>query len=90
MQAVVAYPGNLGKMTTILCYAHRQHHAIVDALLNGQAARVEALMREHVAPMKEGLSLLKERISRNGEPESSAEMAFAHLAKLVTASSTSE
>lgn len=28
-------------------YAHLQHHAIVDAISRGQAARAEALMREH-------------------------------------------
>lgn len=28
-------------------FAHMQHHAVVDALLNGQGARAEALMREH-------------------------------------------
>ncbi|MFK4751641.1 GntR family transcriptional regulator [Oceanobacter antarcticus] len=28
-------------------YAHLQHHAIVDALSQGQSARVEGLMREH-------------------------------------------
>ncbi|MEE4138089.1 GntR family transcriptional regulator [Pseudomonas viridiflava] len=28
-------------------FAHMQHHAVVDALLNGQSARAEAIMREH-------------------------------------------
>ncbi|RMP10029.1 hypothetical protein ALQ30_200206 [Pseudomonas syringae pv. persicae] len=28
-------------------FAHMQHHAVVDALINGQGARAEALMREH-------------------------------------------
>ena len=28
-------------------YAHMQHHSIFDALVNGQGARAEALMREH-------------------------------------------
>ncbi|TWI52359.1 GntR family transcriptional regulator of vanillate catabolism [Pseudomonas duriflava] len=28
-------------------FAHMQHHAIVDALVSGQGARAEALMREH-------------------------------------------
>jgi DNA-binding GntR family transcriptional regulator len=39
-------------------YAHRQHHYIVDALERGEGARVEALMREHVNPVKESLNLL--------------------------------
>ncbi|KPW83152.1 Transcriptional regulator GntR [Pseudomonas congelans] len=28
-------------------FAHMQHHAVVDALVNGQGARAEAIMREH-------------------------------------------
>ncbi|ELS42778.1 MULTISPECIES: GntR family transcriptional regulator [Pseudomonas] len=28
-------------------FAHMQHHAVVDALANGQGARAEAIMREH-------------------------------------------
>ncbi|WP_122687618.1 GntR family transcriptional regulator [Pseudomonas viridiflava] len=28
-------------------FAHMQHHAVVDALINGQGARAEAIMREH-------------------------------------------
>ncbi|NBF04024.1 FCD domain-containing protein [Pseudomonas sp. Fl5BN2] len=28
-------------------YAHMQHHSVFDALVNGQGARAEALMREH-------------------------------------------
>lgn len=40
-----------------LVYAHRQHHYIVDALERGEGARVEALMREHVNPVKENLNL---------------------------------
>jgi GntR family transcriptional regulator of vanillate catabolism len=41
-----------------LVYAHRQHHYIVDALERAEGARVEALMREHVNPVKESLNLL--------------------------------
>jgi GntR family transcriptional regulator of vanillate catabolism len=40
-----------------LVYAHRQHHHIVNALERGESARVEALMREHVNPVKENLNL---------------------------------
>jgi GntR family transcriptional regulator of vanillate catabolism len=40
-----------------LVYAHRQHHYIVDALERGEGARVEALMREHINPVKESLNL---------------------------------
>ncbi|WP_205902105.1 GntR family transcriptional regulator, partial [Pseudomonas viridiflava] len=28
-------------------FAHMQHHAVVDALINGQSARAESIMREH-------------------------------------------
>jgi GntR family transcriptional regulator of vanillate catabolism len=41
----------------VLNYAHRQHHAIMQALENREAARVEALMREHATPVKEVLNL---------------------------------
>jgi GntR family transcriptional regulator, vanillate catabolism transcriptional regulator len=40
-----------------LVYAHRQHHYIVDALERAEGARVEALMREHINPVKESLNL---------------------------------
>lgn len=44
-------------MFELLRYAHSQHHAIVQALANGQSARVEALMREHAQPVKASLKL---------------------------------
>lgn len=44
-------------MFELLRYAHRQHHAVVDALTHGQSARVELLMREHTQPVKESLNL---------------------------------
>jgi GntR family transcriptional regulator of vanillate catabolism len=48
----------------ILRYAHRQHHAIVQALENGEGARVEALLREHTYPVKESLNLVGDQIGR--------------------------
>jgi GntR family transcriptional regulator of vanillate catabolism len=36
----------------ILSYAHRQHHTIVQALENGEGARVAALMYEHACETK--------------------------------------
>ncbi|MFM0415628.1 GntR family transcriptional regulator [Paraburkholderia aromaticivorans] len=42
---------------TMLSYAHRQHHAIADALKKGEGARVEALMKEHTHISKESLNL---------------------------------
>ncbi|WP_347557316.1 GntR family transcriptional regulator [Robbsia sp. KACC 23696] len=41
----------------MLSYAHRQHHAIVDALKNGEGSRVEALMKEHTQISKQSLNL---------------------------------
>jgi len=38
---------DLPRMYELLRYAHLQHHAIVQALENGQSARVAALMTEH-------------------------------------------
>ncbi|MBN3810688.1 GntR family transcriptional regulator [Paraburkholderia sp. Ac-20347] len=46
----------------MLAYAHRQHHAIVGALLNGEGARVEALMKEHTHISKESLNLSVEHL----------------------------
>jgi GntR family transcriptional regulator of vanillate catabolism len=46
----------------MLMYAHRQHHAIVGALLNGEGARVEALMKEHTNISKESLNLSSSRL----------------------------
>jgi GntR family transcriptional regulator of vanillate catabolism len=48
---------SLDLMYRRLMYGHRQHHYIVDALENGEGARVEGLMREHVNPVKDSLNL---------------------------------
>ena len=53
----VAFSRDLAVLLPVLHYAHRQHHAIVQALENREAARVEALMREHATPVKEALNL---------------------------------
>jgi GntR family transcriptional regulator, vanillate catabolism transcriptional regulator len=53
----VAFSRDAAVLLPVLQYAHRQHHAIVQALENREAARVEALMREHAAPVKEVLNL---------------------------------
>jgi GntR family transcriptional regulator, vanillate catabolism transcriptional regulator len=53
----VAFSKDLALLVPVLVYAHRQHHAIVQALENREAARVEALMREHATPVKEVLNL---------------------------------
>ena len=47
----VAFDGvDLSRLLPILGYAHRQHHVIVQALENREAARVEALMRSTPRP----------------------------------------
>ena len=53
----VAFSRDAAVLLPVLNYAHRQHHAIVQALENREAARVEALMREHATPVKEALNL---------------------------------
>lgn len=40
-----------------LVYAHRQHHEIANALENGEGARVEALLREHVQAQRRSMNL---------------------------------
>lgn len=56
-QALAFDKGNLEQMYDMLRYAHRQHHAIVEALERGQGARAEALMREHANSAKESINL---------------------------------
>jgi GntR family transcriptional regulator of vanillate catabolism len=53
----VALGRDLALLLPVLHYAHRQHHAIVQAIEKGEGARVEALMREHATPVKEVLNL---------------------------------
>ena len=52
-QALAFDRANLERSYDLLHYAHRQHHAIVEALEYGQSGRVEALMREHATSVKE-------------------------------------
>ena len=53
----VAFSRDSAQLLPVLSYAHRQHHAIVQALENREGARAEALMREHATPVKEVLNL---------------------------------
>jgi len=55
--SAVAFSGDTAQLLPVLNYAHRQHHAIVQALENRESARAEALMREHATPVKEVLNL---------------------------------
>jgi GntR family transcriptional regulator of vanillate catabolism len=56
-QALAFNKDNLGQMYDMLSYAHRQHHAVVDAIERGQGARAEALMREHANAVRESIDL---------------------------------
>jgi GntR family transcriptional regulator of vanillate catabolism len=49
----------VGKQTMydLLFYAHRQHHAIVDAMVAGQGDRAEFLFREHAISQEHSMSL---------------------------------
>jgi GntR family transcriptional regulator of vanillate catabolism len=49
--------GKLEQMYDMLHYAHRQHHAIVEAMEHGQSARAEALMREHAVAVKDSINM---------------------------------
>ncbi|WP_416425145.1 GntR family transcriptional regulator [Pseudomonas sp. App30] len=40
-----------------LDYAHRQHHAIVDAISRGEETRVEMLLREHAATQRHSMNV---------------------------------
>jgi GntR family transcriptional regulator, vanillate catabolism transcriptional regulator len=56
-QALAFDRTNLERMYDVLFHAHRQHHAIVEALEHGESGRAEALMREHANSPKESLNL---------------------------------
>ncbi len=66
-------------MYTMLQYAHRQHHAIVQALANGEGTRVEALLREHTYPVKESLNLLNPGSVENGAVSAENRLAVARV-----------
>jgi GntR family transcriptional regulator, vanillate catabolism transcriptional regulator len=61
---------NLPRMYDYLNSAHRQHHAIVQALENGEGARVAALMYEHAYSTKASINLAR-KTWRSG-PEDAA------------------
>jgi GntR family transcriptional regulator, vanillate catabolism transcriptional regulator len=57
-QALAFDRTQLDRMYDRLHYAHRQHHAIVDAIEAGQAGRADSLVREHAHGVKESLNLV--------------------------------
>jgi GntR family transcriptional regulator of vanillate catabolism len=52
----------------VLFYAHQQHHAIVAALEARAGARVEALMREHVQPVKDATNMMQRLLDGRAAP----------------------
>jgi GntR family transcriptional regulator, vanillate catabolism transcriptional regulator len=65
-QALAFDKSNLEQMYDMLHYAHTQHHAIVEALEQGQSARAEALMREHANSVKQSINLAAFPVASNG------------------------
>jgi GntR family transcriptional regulator, vanillate catabolism transcriptional regulator len=53
---------DLRRMYDSLWYAHRQHHAIVHALENGEGVRVAGLMFEHAYGTKASINMVKRPI----------------------------
>ena len=62
---------DLPRMYESLRYYHRQHYAIVQALENGEGARVAALMFEHASGAKESINMTR-TTSRLGSANSEA------------------
>jgi GntR family transcriptional regulator of vanillate catabolism len=56
-QALAFDKSNLEQTFDMLHYAHRQHHAIVEALERGESARAESLMREHAMAVKQSINV---------------------------------
>jgi GntR family transcriptional regulator of vanillate catabolism len=56
-QALAFDKTNLEQTFDMLHYAHRQHHAIVEALELGESARAESLMREHAIAVKKSINI---------------------------------
>lgn len=50
---------DLPRMYDLLRYTHRQHHAIVQALENGEGSRVAALMFEHAYATRESINMTR-------------------------------
>jgi GntR family transcriptional regulator of vanillate catabolism len=57
---------DLETMYEALQFAHRQHHAVYDALEAGQSTRLEFLMREHVNTVKKSINMLDQHAAEAG------------------------
>jgi GntR family transcriptional regulator of vanillate catabolism len=64
---------NSEEMYDQLFQAHRQHRAITEAMENGESARVEALLKEHVYSQKDSMNLLAHRL---GSPQAIADFSY--------------
>lgn len=64
--------GETDKVYALLHYAHQQHHYIVEAMEARQSGRVEALFREHAAPVKHCVAILSRPGAGASGPKSAA------------------
>ncbi|MEZ0171273.1 GntR family transcriptional regulator [Microvirga sp. TS319] len=86
--AIAFDKAELGRMFEVLFYAHRQHHAIVNAIEQRDGWRVDFLLKEHANPQKQSMNLPEWRLSagsRLGDPAGSegAQASQTAIAKLV-------
>ena len=66
---------DLPRMYDHLLYSHRQHHAIVQALENGESSRVAALMVEHAQGAKISINLSRAGLRYEAQAIQSAQKA---------------
>jgi GntR family transcriptional regulator of vanillate catabolism len=57
-RAIAFGQSNLARVSSLLNYAHLQHHAVVDAIEKGEGSRAAALMAEHAEPQKVSMNLI--------------------------------
>ena len=63
---------DLPRMYELLHYTHRQHHAIVQAIEDGEGTRVFALMYEHAYATRESINLSRAALRFGTETQESA------------------
>jgi len=71
-QAIAFDKVDLPRMYDLLRFTHRQHHAIVQALENGEGARVAALMVEHAYATRESINISRAALRFGGDSQESA------------------
>ena len=78
--ATIAFDrADLGQMYDQLWYAHRQHHDVVDALVRGEGARAEALLREHAHTQMRSMNLRRDEPTLDVEAEPSRRSARSRM-----------